>query len=152
MIEVEESSASLAFNERLDIDNMFVPVCVNVVGIKEIATGFTVELKLDEEFSTATLGEDIIHDVVVPGSNHPIQENSAPSTSIFIDFSPGQVMTSCGTMSILADDIMEGPETYRLKLHGTTPFEISINTEQDSVTVLIRNDPSGKCHPHTLLH
>ena len=144
MIEVEQSSTSLAFNERLDIENMFVPVCVNLVGVEEIGTGFTVELKLDEELSTATLGEDVVYDIIVPGSNTPIQEASTTSSSIFIDFSPGQVMRSCGTMSIFADDILEGSETFGLRLHGTTPFEISINTEHDSFTFVIKNDPSGK--------
>lgn len=144
MIEVEQSSTSLQFNERLDIDNMFVPVCLDLVGVEEIGTPFTVELKLDEELSTATLGEDLVYDIVVPGSNHPIRDSSTTTTSIFIDFPIGRVMRSCGVISILSDDIMEGPETYTLRLHSVTPFEISINPNQDSFTVLIHNDPGGK--------
>lgn len=141
-LEVEQSSSSVVFNERLDVDNIFVPVCMVLVGVEEIGTSFTVEMVLDEEFSTATLGEDLHYNVVIPGS--PPTPDHSTTTSIFITFATGTVMRSCGVMTILADDILEGPETYVLTLDNSNPFKISVNQDRKSFTLTISNDPSGK--------
>lgn len=138
MIEVAETPTSLVFNEPLDGDNMVVPLCLNLVGVEEIGTPFTVELRLQEDSSTATLGEDVQYGL--PGSSPTVPA----TTSIFIEFPRGTVLRSCGMMSILSDDIFEEPEMYMLRLSVSVPYDIPINPDRDSFTIHIINDPSGK--------
>lgn len=133
MIEVASSSSTLEFNEAMDVDNMFVPLCLHVVGgVEEISEPFSVEL-VKQDFSTATLGEDIQYGIGLPGSSH----QGPATTSLFIDFAAGTVLRSCGIVSILPDDKLEEPEVYMLQLSGSTPYDIPINPDQDSFTIHI---------------
>ena len=137
MIEVEPSSASLTVDERLDFDSHFVQLCLELKGVAAIGAPFTVEMQLDEEVSTATLGEDLQYDLIEPTL-------PAASTSVFIDFASGTELRSCSEIFILSDDVLEGDETYVLRISNSRPYSIAINSNQDSSAITINNDPGGR--------
>lgn len=143
--------------EGVDFDSQFVEICVKAAGALTIGNSFDVDLILVTQ--TATLGVDYQFGVIppegclLPPSNNylpflPIPgyvSSTLPTRNLRIHFAPGESLpaTSCGIVTILIDEVFEGPESLQLSINSTCPFEVP--TVQLVSSSLVITDTEGTC-------
>ena len=111
-----------------------VEVCLTVDGDVTIGNPFTAELMVDDVSSTATLGIDF---------QFPMHYSTDVSDSLLVDFVPGSMLTACGVVAILDDDIFEDVETILLTINDTSVSDFATASGNTNVEITIVQDPQG---------
>ena len=110
-----------------------VEVCLTIDGDVTIGNPFTAELMVDDVSSAATLGIDF---------QFPIHSNDV-SDSLLVDFVPGSMLTACGVVAILDDDIFEDVEIILLTINDTSVSDFATASGNTNVEITIVQDPQG---------
>ena len=109
-------------------------MCLTIDGDVTIGNPFTAELMVDNVSSAATLGIDF---------QFPTHYSNDVSASLLVDFVPGSMLTTCGAVAILDDDIFEDVEIILLTLNDTSVSDFAIASGNTNVEITIVQDPQG---------
>ena len=109
-------------------------MCLTVEGDVAIGNPFTAELIVDDVSSTATLGIDF---------QFPTHYSTDVTDRLLVDFVPGSMLTACGVVAILDDDIFEDVETIVLTINDTSVSDFATASGNTNVEITIVQDPQG---------
>ena len=109
-------------------------MCLTVDGDVTIGNPFTAELMVDDVSSAATLGIDF---------QFPIHYSNDVSDRLLVDFVPGSILTACGVVAILDDNIFEDVETIVLTINDTSVSDFATASGNTNVEITIVQDPQG---------
>ena len=112
-----------------------VEVCLTVDGDVTIGNPFTAELTVNDASSTATLGRDF---------QFPMHYSSDVSDRLLVDFVPGSMLTACGVVAILDDDVFEDVEIIILTICNTSINDFATASGSADVEITIAQDPQGR--------
>lgn len=167
---VSPDSIDIMVIENGEFNNRFVQVCVELGGaVDGTDLAIDVELVLNEEMSTATVGRDFSLDIVIPAGcpfspfNDPpfapalqttsCSNNNPYNNTLLVSFVANGGNRACSVVTILPDDALERNETIVLVINGSNPIMLPFTPgDRDASTITITNSPGIICKTIIIIH